>query len=178
MTPWVSCKAIKQSDPNIGLIIIAAPILLARFGIAWEACSMKNDVNTKATFAFVAFLLVLTVAGTAWYIFSERRYATDQIYTQDPVSGLVADAPIEFHGVEVGKVKSVRLVNSHSVCIVLSIEKTAPVTSASVATITSRGLATKGFTGYVLISLEDVGNNTQPLVLRPGERFPSIPTAP
>jgi phospholipid/cholesterol/gamma-HCH transport system substrate-binding protein len=139
---------------------------------------MRNDINTKARFAFVAFLLVSTVAGAAWYFFSGSQYATYQIYTQDSVSGLIADAPVEFHGVEVGKVKSVRLVNSHSVGIVLSIEKTAPVTSASVATITSRGLATRGFTGYVYISLEDVGINSRPLTTRPGELYPIIPTAP
>jgi len=139
---------------------------------------MKNDINTKARFAFVALLLVLTVAGAAWYFFSVSQYATYQIYTQDSVSGLIADAPVEFHGVEVGKVKSVRLVNPHSVGIVLSIEKTAPVTSASVATITSRGLATRGFTGYVYIALEDVGINSRPLTLQPGEPYPIIPTAP
>jgi phospholipid/cholesterol/gamma-HCH transport system substrate-binding protein len=82
------------------------------------------------------------------------------------------------HGVDVGKVKSVRLVNAHSVGIVLSVDKTAPVTSASVATITSRGLATRGFTGYVYIALEDVGINSRPLVGRPGEAYPIIPTAP
>jgi phospholipid/cholesterol/gamma-HCH transport system substrate-binding protein len=139
---------------------------------------MRNDINTKARFAFVAFLLVSTVAGAVWYFFSGSQYATYQIYTQDSVSGLSADAPVEFHGVEVGKVKSVRLVNSHSVGIVVSIEKTAPVTSASVATITSRGLATRGFTGYVYISLEDVGINSRPLTTRPGESYPIIPTAP
>ena len=139
---------------------------------------MRNDINTKARFAVVAFLLVSTVAGAAWYFFSGSQYATYQIYTQDSVSGLIADAPVEFHGVEVGKVKSVRLVNSHSVGIVLSIEKTAPVTSASVATITSRGLATRGFAGYVYISLEDVGINSRPLTTRPGEPYPIIPTAP
>jgi phospholipid/cholesterol/gamma-HCH transport system substrate-binding protein len=139
---------------------------------------MRNDINTKARFAFVAFLLVSTVAGAVWYFFSASQYATYQIYTQDSVSGLIADAPVEFHGVEVGKVKSVRLVNSHSVGIVLSIEKTAPVTSASVATITSRGLATRGFTGYVYISLEDVSINSRPLTTRPGEPYPIIPTAP
>ncbi len=139
---------------------------------------MANDVNTKARFAFVAFLLVLTAAGAAWYFFSANQYATYQIYTHDSVSGLIADAPVEFHGVEVGKVKSVRLVDPHSVNIVLSIDKTAPVTSASVATITSRGLATRGFTGYVYIALEDVGTASRPLTAPPREPYPVIPTAP
>jgi phospholipid/cholesterol/gamma-HCH transport system substrate-binding protein len=139
---------------------------------------MKNDNNMKAGFAFVAFLFVVTVAGAVWYFLSLSQYTIYQIYTQDSVSGLVADAPVEFHGVEVGKVKSVRLVNSHSVGILLSVEKTAPVTSASVATITSRGLATRGFTGYVYIALEDVGVNSRPLPVRPGEAYPVIPTTP
>ncbi|MFL9916302.1 MlaD family protein [Paraburkholderia fungorum] len=139
---------------------------------------MKNDNNAKAGFAFVAFLLVSTVAVAVWYFVSLSQYATYQIYTQESVSGLVADAPVEFHGVEVGKVKSVRLVNSHSVGIVLSIDKTAPVSSITVATITSRGLATRGFTGYVCIALEDVGINPRPLTARPGEAYPTIPTAP
>jgi phospholipid/cholesterol/gamma-HCH transport system substrate-binding protein len=139
---------------------------------------MKNTIAMKATFAFVAFLLVLTIAAALWYFLSGNQYSTYLIYTPDSVSGLIADAPIELHGVEVGKVKSVALVNSRSVRIVLSIDKTAPVTSASVATITSRGLATRGFTGYVLIALEDVGDDTRPLTVRPGEPYPIIPTAP
>jgi phospholipid/cholesterol/gamma-HCH transport system substrate-binding protein len=65
---------------------------------------MRNDINTKARFAFVAFLLVSTVAGTVWYFFSVSQYVAYQIYTQESVSGLAADAPIEFHGVDVGKV--------------------------------------------------------------------------
>jgi phospholipid/cholesterol/gamma-HCH transport system substrate-binding protein len=139
---------------------------------------MKVDINTKARLAFAVFLLVSTVAGAGWYFFSVSQYATYQIYTAESVSGLIADAPVEFHGVDVGKVKSVRLVNPHSVDIVLSIDRTAPVTSASVATITSRGLATRGFTGYVYISLEDVGSVSRPLTTRPGEPYPIIPTAP
>ncbi|HEV8256369.1 MAG TPA: MlaD family protein [Casimicrobiaceae bacterium] len=139
---------------------------------------MKTDINTKANLAFIAFILISTVAGTIWYFLSANQYATYQIYTQDSVSGLIVDAPIEFHGVGVGRVKSIKLVNPHSVNVVLSIEKTAPVTSASVATITSRGLATRGFTGYVYISLEDVGTDFQKLTAGPGEGYPIIRTAP
>src|SRR6202140_460134 len=139
---------------------------------------MTNYINTKARLAFVAFLLIGIVAGALWYHFSVDQYATYQIFTEDSVSGLIADAPIEFHGVEVGKVKSIRLVNPHSVSIVLSIDKAAPVTSTSVATIRSRGLATRGFTGYVYISLEDVGVDSRPLNTRPGAPYPIIPTAP
>jgi phospholipid/cholesterol/gamma-HCH transport system substrate-binding protein len=139
---------------------------------------MTNHINMKARVAFVAALLISLVAGAIWYQISVNRYAAYQIYSEDSVSGLIADAPIEFHGVEVGKVKSIRLVNPHSVSIMLSIDKAAPVTSTSIATITSRGLATRGFTGYVYVSLEDVGADSRPLITRPGEPYPIIPTAP
>ena len=139
---------------------------------------MKIDTNTMARLMFVTVLLISTVVGVIWYLQSASGYTTYQIHTQDPVSGLTVDAPIEFHGVEVGKVKNIRLVNPRSVAIVLSIDKSAPVTSATVATITSRGLATRGYTGYVYISLDDVGIDSRPLTTRSGEPYPIIRTAP
>lgn len=139
---------------------------------------MKIDTNTMARLMFVTVLLIATVVGAIWYLHSVSGYATYQINTEDPVSGLVIDAPIEFHGVDVGKVKTIRLVSPRSVSIVLSIDKSAPVTSASVATITSRGLATRGYTGYVFISLDDVGIDSRPLTTRPGEPYPILRTAP
>src|SRR5258708_36137823 len=100
---------------------------------------MKGDTNRMSRILFATVLLLLTVGGAVWYSHSVSRYAIYQIDTEDPVSGLAVDAPIEFHGVDVGKVKNIRLVNPRLVSVVLSIDKSAPVTSASVATITSRG---------------------------------------
>jgi phospholipid/cholesterol/gamma-HCH transport system substrate-binding protein len=138
---------------------------------------VKIGVNTKARLTFLMFLLVSIAAGALWYFHAASQNATYQIYTEDSVSGLIADAPIEFHGVDVGKVKSIKLVNPHLVRILLSIDKTAPITSASVATITSRGLATRGFTGYVYISLDDVDIASRPLTTRSDEPFRTIRTA-
>lgn len=139
---------------------------------------MKIDTNTQAKFAFAAFLLIALVAAVFWYLVSVGNYQIYQIATEESVSGLIVDAPVEFHGVDVGKVKSVKLLNPHTVRILLSIDKTAPITSASVATITSRGLASRGFTGYVYIAIEDAGMSSGPLARRPGEAYPTIPTAP
>jgi phospholipid/cholesterol/gamma-HCH transport system substrate-binding protein len=139
---------------------------------------VKINTDTVARLLFVTVLLISAVAAAIWYSHSVGKYTTYQIHTEDPISGLAIDAPIEFHGVEVGKVKTIRLINPHSVSIVLSIEKSAPVTSASVATITSRGLATRGYTGYVYISLDDIGVDSRPLTTPPGEPYPVIPTAP
>lgn len=136
------------------------------------------NVDNRARLAFAILVLILAVAGLAWYTLASGRYANYQIRTQDSVSGLIADSPVEFHGVEVGKVKRIELTDPHSVRILLSIDKGAPITRATVATITARGLATRGFTGYVYVALDDVGTDFRPLVAAPGERFPVIRAAP
>jgi phospholipid/cholesterol/gamma-HCH transport system substrate-binding protein len=138
---------------------------------------MKIGVDMKARLLFVALLVLLGGGALAWYLAGEGRYAGYQIYTGDTVSGLIADAPVEFHGVEIGKVKSVKLLDPHRVGVVLDVERGAPVSSATVATIISRGVAARGFTGYVYVALEDVGGGT-PLQARPGEAYPEIRTAP
>ena len=137
----------------------------------------EDEVNRKARLAFVAVLLAALIAGVAWYVVSAGQYTEYRLYTRDSVSGLIADAPIEFHGIDVGKVKSVELKNPRLVSVTLSIRKTAPITAATVATITSRGVATRGFTGYVYISLDDVGADSRPLGALAGEPYPVIPTA-
>jgi phospholipid/cholesterol/gamma-HCH transport system substrate-binding protein len=98
-----------------------------------------------------------------------------EIRTREPVSGLIADAPVEFHGVEVGKVKRVQLIDPHTVSIVLTVRQDAPITRATIATITSRGLAARGFTGYVYVALDDVGDDSRPLKALSGSPLPLIP---
>jgi phospholipid/cholesterol/gamma-HCH transport system substrate-binding protein len=135
-------------------------------------------VEHRARVLFGLLLLLVAAAGLAWYLFTSARYSTFEIHTVDPVSGLIADSPVEFHGVEIGKVQRVRLVNPRSVSILLNIRRDAPVTRATVATITARGLATRGFTGYVYVALEDDGVDPRPLAALPGDSYPLIPTAP
>lgn len=139
--------------------------------------SIALTVENKARLAFAMFVLLGAAIGFAWAYWASSRYATYEIRTRDAVSGLIEDAPVEFHGVDVGKVERVKLTDARSVSIILSVRKDAPVTAATVATITARGLATRGFTGYVYVSLEDLGTDSRPLVASPGT-LPVIPTAP
>jgi len=136
------------------------------------------NVENRAWVLFGLLLLLGTAIGLAWYVFVSTRYATFELRTADPVSGLIADSPVEFHGVEVGKVRRVQLVDPRSVSILLNVRRDAPVTRATVATVTARGLATRGFTGYVYVALEDSGADRRPLAPLPGESYPLIPTAP
>src|SRR5262249_10135247 len=72
----------------------------------------------------------------------------------------------------------IELTDAHTVGILLRVAKGAPVSTATVATITSRGLAARGFTGYVYVALENSGTESGPLTIESGQRFPVIPTAP
>jgi phospholipid/cholesterol/gamma-HCH transport system substrate-binding protein len=156
-------------------LVIAASSIARRF----EAkLAMKLSIENKARLAFVAVALLGTAAALGWYVVAAGRYVTYQMSTQDSVSGLIVDAPVEFHGVEVGRVKRVELKTPHSVSILLGVKREAPVTSATVATITARGLASRGFTGYVYVSLEDSGSQAGPLSASPGEPYPQLRSAP
>src|SRR5438132_794714 len=141
---------------------------------------MTSDdaINRKARWLFSAFLAGAGVTAAAWYFVSWGRYVTYQIDTHDVISGLMVDAPVEFHGGDVGKVKRVELVDPRSIRVLLAIRDDAPVSRATVATITARGLATRGFTGYVTVDLEDLGTGSGPLAAAPGAKYPVIPTRP
>jgi len=140
---------------------------------AWSMMTVEH----RAWLLFGFVLLGGAAVGLTWYLFSSTRYATFEIRTADAVSGLIADSPVEFHGVEVGKVRRVRLVDARSVSILLTVRQDAPITKATVATITARGLASRGFTGYVYVALEDNGADQRPLAVLPGDSYPLIPNA-
>jgi phospholipid/cholesterol/gamma-HCH transport system substrate-binding protein len=139
---------------------------------------VQTSIENRARLAFAGVVLLLAASGSAWYFVTIGHYATYQIRTHDVVSGLVKDAPVEFHGVEVGKVTEVVLTDPQSVRILLRIRKDVPVNEATVATITSRGLAARGFTGYVYVALENSGMGSRPLAALAGNAFPAIQTAP
>lgn len=139
---------------------------------------MSTSAHFKAKLIFSALLCVGGLIAGLWYLWSSGQYTTYRIETHDPVSGLIAGAPVELHGVEVGTVTMIELTDPRTVSILLSIAKDAPVSKATVATITARGLAARGFTGYVYVALESPGAESGPLTIQPGQRYSVIPTAP
>jgi phospholipid/cholesterol/gamma-HCH transport system substrate-binding protein len=137
----------------------------------------RRSPEKRAWLIFAVLLLLGGIVGIGWIAVASSRYGTYQIRTHESVSGLIPDAPVEFHGVEVGRVARVELTDPGSVSILLHIRKDAPVTPATVATITSRGLATKGFTGYVYVALENDPPGAQ-ATADAGGGYPQIRTAP
>ncbi|MCG2592266.1 MlaD family protein [Ramlibacter sp. XY19] len=140
---------------------------------------MPTSAEARARVLFATFLLLLAGGGVAWWLFTARAHTTYELRSRDSVSGLIAGAPVEFHGVEVGKVAQVLLADPRTARVLIEVRKDAPVTSATVATVMGRGLAARGFTGYVYVSLEDgPGASGKPLVALSGQPYPQIALAP
>ena len=131
--------------------------------------------------AWVMFAVVVTLAamaGGAWYLTQLARYTTYEVRSTEALSGLIPDSPVEFHGVEIGKVTGVELIDAHSIRILVRVMRNAPVSRATVATVTQRGLSPRGFMGYVYVALENVGEDSRPLTAAAGHEFPLIPATP
>ena len=139
---------------------------------------MAASAEARARILFVLFLLVLAAGGLGWWLWAAGSHATYEIRSSEPVSGLIAGAPVEFHGVEVGTVDRVELAGPRAVRILVSLRKDTPVSSATVATVTGRGLAARGFTGYVYVNLEEGPAGGPPLRALAGQPYPVIAAAP
>jgi phospholipid/cholesterol/gamma-HCH transport system substrate-binding protein len=139
---------------------------------------MVATAESKARWLFGAFLLALAAGAALWWAVSEARWKTYELRTADAVSGLIRGSPVEFHGVEVGKVRAVELLGPRRVRVLLDVQRDAPVTTATTATITGRGMASRGFTGYVYVSLEDTAATGSALAPAAGSPYPVIASAP
>lgn len=139
---------------------------------------MDASAEAKAKWLFWAVLLVLAAAAASAFLLAGARSTTYELRTREAVSGLIAGAPVEFHGVEVGQVRSVRLLEPRLVQVLLDLRRDTPVTTSTVATITGRGLAARGFTGYVYVALEDGGGSSAPLAASPDGPYPRLAVGP
>lgn len=139
---------------------------------------MKLGPEALARLAFAALAAAGIAAAVGWRWMAAGRDAAYEVRTPDAVSGLVVDAPVEFHGVEVGKVTRIELAGRRLVRIVLSVRRDVPVTRGTVATVSARGLAARGFTGYVVVELEDAGTDPRPPAAEPGDALPRLRSAP
>ncbi len=138
---------------------------------------METNVKYTVVGAFVISLTAALVIAIIWLSagLSSVRYAVYKVEMQESVSGLGIDSAVEYNGVNVGTVKSIKLNHQdpHLVDLLLNINVDTPITQGTVAV-----LATRGITGLVFIALKDRGTDRRPLVANRGERYPVIPTAP
>lgn len=138
---------------------------------------MDTKVNYAMVGTFVITLVAAIVLSIIWLSsgLNVEDFKTYQVNMQEAVSGLSIDATVEFNGVSVGAVKSIKIQKNdpRSVELLLNVRKDTPITYGTVAT-----LATRGLTGITYIALKDKGEDLRPLKRAKGEENPIIKTGP
>lgn len=138
---------------------------------------MESKVNYTAVGIFVLLFGSALVAFAFWlgkYNQDEAAYHRYYVYITESVSGLAPEAAVKFHGVDVGKVESIRInpANSEEVELTLKIEKTTPIKTDSTAV-----LKFYGITGLAFIEIVG-GSKDAPLLRTSKLNISTIPSSP
>jgi len=138
---------------------------------------MERDANYTAVGAFV--ILVTFMAGLFVYWYSDssdrRDYQPYEIYFQGSVSGLQQGGPIRYLGVDVGRVRTIRIDKRDAgrVQVIAEIDEAAPISAQTTAQ-----LSLAGVTGLLFIDLRQNTDRRELLPPVPSERYPVINSVP
>lgn len=137
---------------------------------------MEREANYTAVGAFV--ILVTVMAGLFVYWYSEgrdrRSYTSYEIYFPGSVTGLSEGSSVRYMGVEVGKVRRIRLDSrsAERVQVVVEVDQSAPISGTTAAELSLLSIAT----GLLYIDLKDNSKGREVVPRVESERFPVIDT--
>jgi len=138
---------------------------------------METNVRYTIAGLFVIVLFACMTLGIIWLSagLSVETYEYYNVFMKESVSGLAVDGAVEYNGVSVGTVKSIKInrKDPELVELLLRIRSSTPITEDTTATLNMRGL-----TGVTFIALRDKGTSRILLRAKPGEPYPVIKTAP
>ncbi len=139
---------------------------------------MEDKVNYALVGVFVLALGAALIAAVLWLAAGssgQKHYTTYEVIIQESVSGLNIDAPVKYLGVDVGKVREIRLdpKNPQHVQLMLLIERGTPVKQDTEAV-----LRTQGLTGIAYVELSGGGVDTPLLVAKAEGEIPTIRSKP
>jgi len=119
---------------------------------------MENRAYALAAGMFTLLLGAALVAVALWFGKDDLEYVPFLITTTTSVSGLKAEAPVRYRGVEVGRVQSIRIdpgINGH-IHIRIGVTEGTPVTKSTFAR-----LGYQGVTGLAYVALDDNGDSKE-----------------
>jgi phospholipid/cholesterol/gamma-HCH transport system substrate-binding protein len=139
---------------------------------------METKVNFALIGAFVLVLGAVLVAGVLWLASGgafQKKYDLYLAIENESVAGLNPNAPVKYNGVDVGKVREIRLdpLNPERVNLIFAIERGTPIKEDTVAV-----LQTQGLTGIAYVELSGGSRDTPPLLAAAGSEYPVIHTRP
>jgi phospholipid/cholesterol/gamma-HCH transport system substrate-binding protein len=135
---------------------------------------MENKAHATAAGIFVVVVTALLIGLAAWLTRDTGKRDSYEISTRETLTGLQAQAPVRYRGVDVGKVASIGFDPqvAGNVLLRLEIDREAPVTADTFAT-----LSYQGITGLAFIQLDDNGQPA-PRLVRDDGHPPRIPLKP
>ena len=126
---------------------------------------------------FVLLLGVALIGGILWLSTGgpPKDFDFYLVYMTESVSGLSIDAPVKYRGVNVGRVRDIRLnpVNPEEVRLLLVVQEGTPINADTRAT-----LEVQGLTGVAHVNLSGGGQDSAPLLKERDEPYPVIETNP
>ena len=139
---------------------------------------MEDKVNYTLVGAFVLVLGAALVAGVLWLaagLGGQTQLDPYGSVMNESVAGLSLDAPVKYLGVDVGKVKQIRIdpQNSRQVLLKFMIERGTPVKQDSEAV-----LKTQGLTGIAYVELSGGSEGSPPLLATEANPVPWIRSKP
>ena len=135
---------------------------------------MENKSHALAAGAFVVVVAALLAVLAVWLTRDRTQRNFYEMSTSETVSGLQPQAAVRFRGVPVGKVERIGFDDKvkGNVLIRVSIDRIAPVTESTFATVASQGVTGLGF-----IQLDDKGESRKRIVPNDDDP-PRIPLKP
>ncbi|MFA5426606.1 MAG: MlaD family protein [Sulfurimonas sp.] len=138
---------------------------------------MNNRVNYSLVGFLVLFALSAMMVFGYWLLkpSKEIEMKVYAIYFDESVSGLNLDAPVKYKGINVGKVTALNInpKNSEQVEILITVLKSTPIKTSTVAQLTSQGI-----TGLSYINLSFGDESSEFLKAHKGQEYPVIKTIP
>ena len=125
---------------------------------------MENQSHSLIAGLFVVLLTLAVIAGALWLGPPKGpKLLPIDLVTRHSVSGLKADAPVQFRGVDIGHVESITFDPRQrgEIRVRVAVDPAAPLTHSTYAKLSSQGI-----TGVAFIQLDNaVGTTSAPLVL-------------